>query len=302
MPLTFTEQQQVIDIVRQAGKAALTYWRRHDLKSEIKSDGSDLTEADMASNDVFMGELPKILPDYAILTEETVPDFLKKYSQIPTKAFIIDPIDGTTDFKNGLDNWIVLLAVVENHQLVFGVKYFPVLDLMYYTAKGQGVWRIDHGGAPDRVYFPEKSPNDRTFKYYSNPYGTDPGVFAAIDDVARQFGLEPVHLTIPECYQVHDLFTGACDLEMECANREKRQRNASGGLWDVAADGILVQEAGGIMTDGFGNPFDYTQPDYKLYHKLCARPLPEGMLARIQQVIRPCVEMGSIITPSAPAP
>ena len=110
-----------------AGKIALHYWKR-DPKVSDKSDGSPVTEADIAVNDMLQARLRGARPDYGWLSEET-PDNLDRRSC--EHVFIIDPIDGTRAFVAGEETFAHSLAIARNGVVIAGVVYLPALDRLY---------------------------------------------------------------------------------------------------------------------------------------------------------------------------
>src|SRR5574340_502316 len=111
-----------------------------------KADGSLFTEADMESQRRLVAALPKLMPGPVLGEEMTAAAQAELWQNGHRGLWCIDPIDGTTNFANGLPFFAVAVAYLLEHQPVLGVVYNPVTDESFYAAKGAGVdfKRISH--------------------------------------------------------------------------------------------------------------------------------------------------------------
>ncbi len=129
---------KAVQIAYEAGMATLNYYAS-DLKVEIKSDNSPLTQADKASNEIIV----KGLSDFnlPILTEESdqVDYSIRKHWE---KYWLIDPLDGTKEFIKKSDEYTVNIALIENNKPVLGVVYAPAKDLLFYGLVGYGSFKV----------------------------------------------------------------------------------------------------------------------------------------------------------------
>ena len=109
-------------IVQDAGNAIMEVYKKDDFESEIKFDGSPVTEADNSANKIIIDALKEITPKVPIVSEETY----KKESDIPkTPYWLVDPLDGTREFLNKSKDFTVNIALIENTNSIFGIICAP---------------------------------------------------------------------------------------------------------------------------------------------------------------------------------
>lgn len=130
-PLAFA-----LSLANQVGKQLVA--RRHQVTAEIKYDGSLVTEADIEADHLIRGALRARFPDHGIVSEELAHD-------VGDEAFqwVVDPIDGTTNYVGGLPIWGVLLALLHQGRPVLAVEHFPCLEECYYARLGGGAFCND---------------------------------------------------------------------------------------------------------------------------------------------------------------
>ena len=114
--------QPLKKIVQDAANAIMDVYRKGEYESEIKSDGSPVTEADNNANKIIVSALKEITPNIPIVSEETY----KKESDIPkTPYWLVDPLDGTKEFLNKSKDFTVNIALIENTDSIFGIICAP---------------------------------------------------------------------------------------------------------------------------------------------------------------------------------
>jgi 3'(2'), 5'-bisphosphate nucleotidase len=118
---------------REAGQLLLSYFKKPDLKVETKKDGSYVTEADFAASDLIIERLKAL--GYPVVSEEDIPE-----SRMGNDYFIVDPLDGTKYFAEGIDTFATLIGFVFQGKPVLGVAYFPELDLFFSAETGKGCY------------------------------------------------------------------------------------------------------------------------------------------------------------------
>lgn len=153
----------------QAGQSTLRYYQQN-LQPEIKSDGSPVTLADRASEQLIRSAIEKRFPKHTILGEEFGDNGGSALGKSDHR-WIIDPIDGTQSFLHGVPLYGVLIGLEVEGIVEVGVAYFPVLNEMISAAKGLGCWWNDQ---PARV-------SDKTRLEESVVSFTDIGNFARYD-------------------------------------------------------------------------------------------------------------------------
>ncbi len=232
--------EQIISIVREAGEIVLS---AHDVWSQTheKSSAADLvTEYDLAVERFLKEKLPPLVPGSLFFGEEEK----ENASPLTGWVFIVDPIDGTTNFVRGLKHSAISVALAHDGVVEYGVVYDPYKDEIFSAKRGGGAFL---NGRPVRV-------SERPL---------DQGVFGmgtAIYD--RQFIAPTMRLT-------EQLFRRSCDFRRLGAAALDLCNVACGRLdlffeyslspWDHAAGGLILTEAGGVLSTLEGRPMDYTR-------------------------------------------
>lgn len=232
--------ETIIDIVRQAGEIVLSA-RDIGSRTREKTSAADLvTEYDLAVEQFLKEKLPPLVPGSIFFGEE------EAENADPSRgwAFIVDPIDGTTNFVRGLQQSAVSVALAKDGALEYGVVYDPYKDEIFSAKRGGGAFL---NGRPVRV-------SERPL---------DQGVFGmgtAIYD--RQFIAPTMRVT-------EQLFRRSCDFRRLGAAALDLCDVACGRLdlffeyslspWDHAAGGLILIEAGGVLSTLEGRPMDYTR-------------------------------------------
>lgn len=131
----------LFDTVRRAGDFALAHWpsgkEQLPFTIEIKGDGSPVTSVDKAVNEMIFSELSRRFRDYGFYSEELEPlPGVKERKRV----WVLDPIDGTRNFIEGEKEFGVLLGLVEDGRVVFGIAYFPAYDLFFWAGRGMGAF------------------------------------------------------------------------------------------------------------------------------------------------------------------
>jgi 3'(2'), 5'-bisphosphate nucleotidase len=142
----------VIELAREAGRATLIYYDGA-IPAEVreKKDQSPVTLADEVAHDLIVQGLKRIDPETPVVSEESDAASFEHRRQW-RRFWLVDPLDGTKEFIKRRAEFTVNIALVENGEPVFGVVLAPALDLLYWAAKGEGAWRLEKGGDPERIY------------------------------------------------------------------------------------------------------------------------------------------------------
>ena len=222
------------EAARQAGELALTYFGQ-DPETWFKGNKSPVSEADLAVDRFLAGELRSARPDYGWLSEETADDRSRlEYDRV----FIVDPIDGTRAFLAGGDEWTVSLAVVEKGRPVAGAVFCPRREEMFVACSGGGAWLNDQ---PISV----SARTDLEGATLTGPHS----IVANEQVIAAGFKSTGILRSL--AYRIVMVAAGRIDVGA-----------ARGGPsdWDLAAADLLVQEAGGALTNLSGEPLIYNRP------------------------------------------
>lgn len=120
----------------EAGQELLSYFRSDNLQIAAKLNQSDIvTAADKASERIIIGHINERYPDHSILSEESGETARNHHTR-----WIIDPLDGTTNFSQGLPQFSVSIAIERDGETIIGVVYAPRLGEMFHAVKGKGAW------------------------------------------------------------------------------------------------------------------------------------------------------------------
>lgn len=218
---------KALEIARGAAELALDFFKQRDtLSRETKKSPLDLvSEADGAVETQLQQALAEAFPEDGFLGEETGGD-------LSQSLWIVDPIDGTTNFLSGLPMWGVSLGLVENGEPKIGIIILPAMGDEYLAIRGQGSTR---NGAPIHVK-QNRDIEKALFIFGRSPElpANGPLTFAA--DTMQQGAL--VYAFGCCVYNMTCVANGSCDCYVE-------QRVYP---WDGAAAALLVREAGGCAT------------------------------------------------------
>lgn len=227
-----------VEAALAAGRLQLQYFRR-DLEIHKKGPIDLVTEADLAVEEDIRARVARHFPSHVFLGEEapqSAPSSASPY------RWIVDPIDGTTNFAHGLPLFCVSIALEIDGRVALGVVYVPVGDELFTAERGEGA-RLN--GARIHVTR-ESSLIDALLVTGFPPQATDKqgeqlAVFGAFLSRARA---------------VRRLGSAALDLAFVAAGRFDAFWERSLHGWDVAAGSLLVEEASGRITDFKGGAFD----------------------------------------------
>ncbi|MBD3311264.1 MAG: 3'(2'),5'-bisphosphate nucleotidase CysQ [Candidatus Magasanikbacteria bacterium] len=226
-------------ITSQAGAKILEFYAEDYTDSEKKE--FPVTKADLASDSIISQGLEKYLENgFGILSEETSAD--KDYLN-HDKVFIVDPIDGTKDFVHKTGDFSIMIAYVENGEPVVGVVFKPLGGVLYYAQKNEGAF-VEVGGNSEKI---EVSPQED---------------FTEMRLLVSRYHLRDPEIKLKEeLYLADNLAMGSAGLKLcsIAAGKAHIYVNTSDktGEWDTAAGSIILQEAGGIITDLDAKPLDF---------------------------------------------
>jgi myo-inositol-1(or 4)-monophosphatase len=234
---TFDADLKILeDAALEAGELALTFFGR-DPETWFKGKGnkSPVSEADIAVDRFLADRLLTARPDYGWLSEETADDPVRLEHD---RVFIVDPIDGTRAFLAGGDEWTVSIAVVENGRPVAGAVYCPRRQEMFLARRGGGT-KLNQSDIS------VSARNETIGARLTGPHSimTNKEVLAA--------GFEATDVLRSLAYRLAMVACGRADVGAARSGPSD---------WDLAAADLLVQEAGGKLTDLTGRGLIYNRP------------------------------------------
>lgn len=236
----------LIPIIRRAGEIMLG---ASDVEGNggISEKGGDIanlvTVYDVAVQDFLMSEIRKAIPQACFIAEEK-----ENESRLLSEeyCFIIDPIDGTTNFIHGYCHSCISVALFSRGEAVFAAVYDPYLDEIFSAEKGKGAYL---NGRRMRV-------SDRDAAHAIVAYGTSPYYKATLGESTFKLCKE----LFMSCMDVRRCGSAALDLAYLAAGRNDMFFELMLSPWDIAAGYLLIKEAGGVISDTQGNEIDLSHP------------------------------------------
>ena len=223
------------EIARQAGQLLK---EGLDRPHEVRYKGAiDLvTEMDVAAEDLILAAIRQQYPDHAVLAEESG----ASAPQASGYRWVVDPLDGTTNYAHGLPIFCVSIGLEKDGEPVLGVIYAPMLDELYAAQAGGGATRNGKRLAVSGVEALDRSLLVTGFPYDVQIKATNLAHFGAF---------------IHEVQAVRRLGSAALDLAWVAAGRFEGFWEPRLAPWDLCAGSVLVREAGGRVTGYDGGPF-----------------------------------------------
>ncbi len=235
-----------ITAAHAAGEVIKKYYLKPEKSLKIieKSEGRGLvTRADFEAESAAIKVLKKTAPHFDWVTEESNPEL-----NSPTEfAWVLDPLDGTTNFVHKFPMFCVTIAVLHHGEPLVGVTYHPILDETYFTVRGKGAFVV-HGQSrkKSRLRISERSvlADAVLATGFAAPkrhlIHTEISMFEKISKKVRAVR-RPGSAALDLAYTARVVFDGFWERHLSA--------------WDVAAGALLVQEAGGIVTTLSGGKF-----------------------------------------------
>lgn len=224
---------------RKAGRALLKdFTEVEQLQVSMKGPGDFVSRADKQAEITIREDLMAARPTYGFLGEEGT----SIQGEDPTRRWIVDPLDGTTNFLHGLPHWAVSIGLEHKGQVVAGVVYDPVKDEMFYAEKGQGAWLNE-----SRIRVSARSKMIESIFATGLPFAGRTELPETLQALAR---------LLPATAGVRRFGAAALDLAYVAAGRYEGYWEQGLQPWDVAAGIVIVKEAGGLLEaiDPAANP------------------------------------------------
>ncbi len=237
------ELHVALELAREAGAAILDFYEG-PLEILQKADADDLepvTEADKLANEIIVSRLLREFPDDGILAEESI-DTAHRLDK--SRVWMIDPLDGTTGFIDGNGDFAVQIGLSENGKCVLGVVYQPLTSVLYRAVSNGGAWieRPDH--QPEQLQVSDHREISEMRLAASRSHRSP-----RMDKVVKALGLKDEVLRGSVGIKVGLIVEQQCDLYVHLSPRTKQ--------WDTCAPEVILNEAGGRITDLFGRPLRY---------------------------------------------
>jgi len=220
----------MIKAARAAGRSLVKDFREvENLQVSMKGAGDFVSKADIAAEKILKEELLGARPTYGWLAEEGG----AIDGADPTRRWIVDPLDGTTNFLHGLPHWAVSIGLEHKGQMVAGVVFDAAKDEMFFAEKGAGAWMND-----TRLRVSGRHRMIESIFATGLPFGGRADLPETLQDLAR---------VLPTCAGVRRWGAAALDMAYVAAGRYDGFWERNLNEWDLAAGVVIVREAGGFV-------------------------------------------------------
>jgi myo-inositol-1(or 4)-monophosphatase len=223
----------------EAGKILLENFGKLTEYTVKESQSSIVTKADIESEKKIIEIILEKFSNHNTLGEET--GFQNRNSEF---TWVIDPLDGTSNFAAGIPWFGVIICVLKNDVPFISGCFLPVQNEIYFAEKGKGATRNG-----EKIKVSSETDLKNILAAYSIDYSDEPGKTEREAKLIQQVvsrirNLRSTNCIIDFCYTA-DGKLGAC-------------MNQTTKIWDIAGPGLIIEEAGGKVTDIQGNPFDFS--------------------------------------------
>lgn len=231
------------EVIKKAGDLVLSYFYKPAASYREKDAGELVTEADVVSERYLTEQLTKLLPGASVIGEE-----LGSNKGSTDYCWVIDPLDGTTNFVHKLPFFCISVALTFKGEPILGVVYQPLTKEYFYAHRGNGAFLNGK-----KIQVSNVCHIDKTIILIGFPYKK-----------GRRFEhlLTLTKEIVPKTFAFRHFGAAALDLAYVAAGRVDAVFFEELTWWDVAAGVLLIQEAGGITSDFEGNPIN---EDYKTF-------------------------------------
>jgi len=255
------------EAVREGGRIVQQWVGRFEVRQKGPADL--VTQADFASQEAIRKMVLGAFPEHSLLGEERVED--AQEASRTEYRWIVDPLDGTTNYVHGVPHYCVSLALERNGELLVGAVYDPARDECFSAALGQGAAL---NGRPIQTSGIRQL--SEALAVVGFPYEADrrsPDVLVFLEMLGR-------------CHGIRRTGSSALNLCYLAAGRFDLYWSYSTNIWDVAAGVLIAREAGGCATDLSGREFSVEDPRFlaaatpELHRQLCdvaALAVPESL-------------------------
>ncbi len=213
-----------------------------------------VTEADKTAGEIIVSGLKEIFPEDGILSEEAEdnPERLSKQ-----RVWIIDPIDGTKGFVEKAKDFAVHIGLAYQDRPVVGVVYQPALRRLFFASEGKGAFLSENESPPQRLHVSEKDEFEEmtlvTSRLHRSPKISE--IFNRLN-----FKNQIAHGSVG--LKIGLIAEGKADVYIHLSPHTK--------FWDTCAPQAILEEAGGVLTDLFGEKIKYNLSDTQNYNGILA--------------------------------
>ena len=235
--------ENLIDTFLNAGKISLKL-REEGLIKKIKSDNTPVSNGDLEVNKIVTRKISELTPTIPVVSEETSENKLKKNLR---DFWLIDPIDGTHDYINNLEEFTINAGLIIDRKATAGLIYAPAKNRMFYTFGKDLAFELINGNATKLDSSKNFNKNEIKFVSYSNKIKPE------IDLIHKKLNVKKyvrMKSSLKFCVIAAGEYDGYVAEPRACE-------------WDIAAGHAILKNAGGVVTDFDGNEILYGKKDFK---------------------------------------
>ena len=208
-----------------------------NLQVSRKGPSDFVSSADLKAEKTLFEELSKARPGYGFVMEERG----AVEGTDKTNRWLVDPLDGTSNFLHGIPHWAISIALEREGVLIAGVIYNPVRDELYWGEKGAGAYLNDK-----RLRVAARNDMRDALIATGTPFHGKPG---------HEVFLKEVEHVISKSAGIRRWGAAALDMAYVAAGRFDGYWERGLNVWDIAAGAVLVREAGGVVSEPDGGDF-----------------------------------------------
>ena len=235
--------KSLIDTFIEAGKVSINL-RKQGLIKKIKSDNTPVSNGDLEVNKIITQKISEITPNIPIVSEETMDN--KENTRLKD-FWLVDPIDGTYDYINDLDEFTINAGLIIDRKPVAGLINVPAKNRMFYSYGDDLAFELKNGKETKLDGLVSKNQTSIKFVSYSNKIKPE------IDKIYKKIGVTN-HIRMKSSLKFCVVATGEYDGYVA----EPRACE-----WDIAAGHAILIHAGGTITDFDKNPILYGKKNFK---------------------------------------
>ena len=235
--------ESLIDTFINAGQLSLEL-REKGLTKKIKSDNTPVSNGDLEVNKLIIEKLKTITPSIPIISEETSDN---KSTNNLKDFWLVDPIDGTYDYINNLDEFTINAGLIINKEPVAGLIYAPALKRMFYSFGPNLSFEISNGKTSKLECSKNFNKEKIKFVSYSNKLKPE------IENIHKQLGVKEyvrMKSSLKFCVIAAGEYDGYVAEPRACE-------------WDIAAGHAILKHAGGVVTDFNNKEIKYGKKDFR---------------------------------------
>lgn len=236
------ELDVAVHLAQEAGAAIMAYYQT-GLDVDHKAGDEPVTAADQIADELIAGGLRSAFPEDGLLTEESDDDLSRLGKE---RVWIVDPLDGTTEFISETGEFAVQIALTSHGQPVLGVVYHPVRKRLFYATDGHGAYQV-YDDQTTRLRVSDVADPSRMCLVASRSH------YSPFIEAARNvLGINVVNRLGSVGLKVGLVARAECDLYLSTTVAKE---------WDLCAPHALLLGAGGVLTNFCGEPPTYNKRD-----------------------------------------